>query len=245
LAYRNGVELTHARWESDVQVLIKALLPYVDGALAGASPSKPPSRSRRTAVMAAALVIAFGTGIYLISRNEEKPATAKTEPEKPVREKTASDAMSDRVEPRREKATAERVDPGKTESDARVARAEAERSKAIADRMARERAVDRTLQISGVWRDSNYPANGYQVTQNGSSFSLTGWGVLPDGNRFQSSGSGTLAGQRYTSQYNARYQTGQTSRGDCSGTVSTDARRIQLTCRDSLLGTFPLAAIRQ
>ncbi len=29
LAFRNGVELTHARWESDVQVLIKALRPHV------------------------------------------------------------------------------------------------------------------------------------------------------------------------------------------------------------------------
>ena len=30
LAYRNGVELTHARWDSDVQVLIKALSRYVE-----------------------------------------------------------------------------------------------------------------------------------------------------------------------------------------------------------------------
>ena len=29
LAYRNGCELTHARWMSDVQLLIKALRPYV------------------------------------------------------------------------------------------------------------------------------------------------------------------------------------------------------------------------
>jgi hypothetical protein len=29
LAYRNAVELTHARWKSDVQVLIKALRPMV------------------------------------------------------------------------------------------------------------------------------------------------------------------------------------------------------------------------
>lgn len=29
LAFRNAVELTHARWDSDVQVLIKALRPYV------------------------------------------------------------------------------------------------------------------------------------------------------------------------------------------------------------------------
>jgi hypothetical protein len=30
LAYRNGVELTHSRWDSDVQVLIKALSPHVE-----------------------------------------------------------------------------------------------------------------------------------------------------------------------------------------------------------------------
>lgn len=42
LAYRNAVELTHARWKSDVQVLIQALRPYIepgsecaDGAAAG------------------------------------------------------------------------------------------------------------------------------------------------------------------------------------------------------------------
>jgi len=33
LAYRNAVELTHARWDSDVQLLIKALRPYVGKAL--------------------------------------------------------------------------------------------------------------------------------------------------------------------------------------------------------------------
>ena len=30
LHYRNAVELTHARWKSDVQVLIRALRPYLD-----------------------------------------------------------------------------------------------------------------------------------------------------------------------------------------------------------------------
>jgi hypothetical protein len=29
LAFRNGVELTHARWKSDVQVLVQALKPYL------------------------------------------------------------------------------------------------------------------------------------------------------------------------------------------------------------------------
>jgi hypothetical protein len=30
LAYRNAVELTHARWKSDVQVLVRALRPFLD-----------------------------------------------------------------------------------------------------------------------------------------------------------------------------------------------------------------------
>lgn len=30
LAYRNAVELTHARWKSDVQLLLQALRPYLD-----------------------------------------------------------------------------------------------------------------------------------------------------------------------------------------------------------------------
>ncbi len=39
LAYRNGVELTHARWDSDVQLLIKALNPYVESQKRNASPA--------------------------------------------------------------------------------------------------------------------------------------------------------------------------------------------------------------
>jgi hypothetical protein len=303
LAYRNSVELTHARWESDVQVLIKALLPYVDAAPAGGpllhpSAVEPPNRWwRNAAALASALVIAFGTGIYLTFHNEEKPAVVKTEPDKPAREmaesdatskrveaatakapakriaqekvesyatskrveaatakapakriaqeKAESDATSRRLEEATAKAAAERIAQEKAEADARAARAEAEKSKAIDDRMARERAVDPTLQISGVWRDGNYPNNGSQVTQHGNSFSFTRWGVLPNGIRFESSGSGTIVGQRFTSRYNARYQSGDTSAGDCSGTVSTDGLRMELTCRDSLLGIFPVTAIRQ
>jgi hypothetical protein len=37
LAYRNGVELTHARWRSDVQVLIRALSPFLEAAAPAAS----------------------------------------------------------------------------------------------------------------------------------------------------------------------------------------------------------------
>ncbi|HUG25711.1 toll/interleukin-1 receptor domain-containing protein [Piscinibacter sp.] len=38
LAFRNGVEITHARWTSDVQVLIKALRPHVEQAAARSAP---------------------------------------------------------------------------------------------------------------------------------------------------------------------------------------------------------------
>ena len=41
LAYRNGVELNHARWASDVQLLISALMPHVD--IAPAVPVPPPA----------------------------------------------------------------------------------------------------------------------------------------------------------------------------------------------------------
>ena len=46
LAYRNGVELTHARWNSDLQLLIKALQPHVEDsktvvANANAAPAPP------------------------------------------------------------------------------------------------------------------------------------------------------------------------------------------------------------
>jgi hypothetical protein len=78
LAFRNAVELTHARWESDVQVLIDALTPHV-GAPAAQAPSAPlpppPSTngagSRRTLVAAIAGVVAVSAaaGAYhLFSR---------------------------------------------------------------------------------------------------------------------------------------------------------------------------------
>lgn len=44
LAYRNAVELTHARWKSDVQVLIRALQPFMDpSCIDGSNNSKGPA----------------------------------------------------------------------------------------------------------------------------------------------------------------------------------------------------------
>jgi TIR domain-containing protein len=70
LAFRNAVELTHARWDSDIQVLIKALRPQISQS----GPKPEPERVQRgsklrvtksLAVVAVLLVILIGMGLYL------------------------------------------------------------------------------------------------------------------------------------------------------------------------------------
>jgi hypothetical protein len=57
LAYRNGVEVTHVRWDSDVQVLIKALGPYVESAEknSGRGNGAPANGASKARTMAAAV----------------------------------------------------------------------------------------------------------------------------------------------------------------------------------------------
>lgn len=52
LAFRNALELTHARWKSDVQVLIRALQPYMGDPLAEKSAAGAGEAQRKTAHMA-------------------------------------------------------------------------------------------------------------------------------------------------------------------------------------------------
>ncbi len=59
LAFRNAVELTHARWKSDVQVLLKALRPYIDAPTETAAP-RP---SGQVAALASAPVSTFVSAI--------------------------------------------------------------------------------------------------------------------------------------------------------------------------------------
>jgi hypothetical protein len=99
--------------------------------------------------------------------------------------------------------------------------------------------------ITGTWRDSDNPGNGSRVTVEGNGFRFTRWGILPNGVRFEAQGSGTLTGQHFTSTYRARYQSGDASTGTCTGAVSADGQRMEMSCRDSLLGTFPVTAFRQ
>ena len=76
LAFRNSVELTHARWGSDVQLLIDALLPYVDAAPQAASrnqnaPSVAPAGAEQVPRTGGATRLAAGPA----AQPERKQAT--------------------------------------------------------------------------------------------------------------------------------------------------------------------------
>lgn len=74
LAWRNAVELSHARWASDVEVLAKSLARHVGGTEDDGG-AVPRNGSRRTAlVIGAAAVAAAGVGVAVsLSRPEPVP----------------------------------------------------------------------------------------------------------------------------------------------------------------------------
>ena len=86
LAFRNAVELTHPRWNSDIEVLIKALRPYISQS----DPKPEPKRVQRgstltvtksLAVIAVLLVIVIGLPLYLWSakKRADRPAHSSLE----------------------------------------------------------------------------------------------------------------------------------------------------------------------
>ena len=81
LAFRNAVELTHPRWDSDIQVLIKALRPYVSQSGPKPEPERvqPGSKLKVTrflALIAVLLVIVIGLAFYLrpVKKAVDNPA---------------------------------------------------------------------------------------------------------------------------------------------------------------------------
>jgi hypothetical protein len=88
LAWRNAVELSHARWQSDVQVLAQALAAHLGGAAAAlaAAPSAAPEPSPAAApvprpprrgwwmLLAALLPVAAAAGWYLTRPDPTPPA---------------------------------------------------------------------------------------------------------------------------------------------------------------------------
>jgi hypothetical protein len=108
LAFRNGVELTHARWESDVQALVKALRPYVQAKQELTKPRLPsaPSEQRQTrtgsslmifVVLFTAIVLAFGGYVWYQKSSEQtagKHQSSPTETATPnTRQKSPEEAM--------------------------------------------------------------------------------------------------------------------------------------------------------
>jgi TIR domain-containing protein len=85
LAFRNAVELTHARWDSDLQVLVKALTPYVQ-TKSGERPPQPPvtphwrSRILLPLSILAGLVIVFVLAVaaYFMIQNSSQNGNGAT-----------------------------------------------------------------------------------------------------------------------------------------------------------------------
>ena len=110
LAFRNSVEITHARWNSDVQLLTKALAPYVaptastdttpvhatvsvqlppPTAPAGKQRSTRPSSAPLVAGIVVAAVLALGVIAFLFFRNNS-PVAAPPGPKPVANESSAS-----------------------------------------------------------------------------------------------------------------------------------------------------------
>ena len=69
LAFRNAVELTHARWDSDIEVLIKALRRHISESgpkpqPERLQPGKKPRPTKSLAIIALILVIVTGLALY-------------------------------------------------------------------------------------------------------------------------------------------------------------------------------------
>ncbi|MES2098978.1 MAG: CzcE family metal-binding protein [Pseudomonadota bacterium] len=99
LAFRNAVELTHARWSSDVQLLIDALLPHVDAAppVAAPAPAPPPGPAppdRQSPWMNAALTVFVLGGVGYVAWDRLAPSPSSDAALAPGRRIAAAPAAS-------------------------------------------------------------------------------------------------------------------------------------------------------
>ncbi len=101
LAFRNGVELTHARWDSDLQVLARALRAYVKPASAespAAAPAVPGGRALGGTKRKAWLLPALAAGA-LCSPWPATSLSRRLPPSRPVRQKTRRQLRRGRLRP--------------------------------------------------------------------------------------------------------------------------------------------------
>lgn len=178
LAFRNGTELTHARWDSDVRLLIEDIRPYVETAMPAATASArisspgdethlPPPSSRRTlgtslwAAGGAAIVAAVSVfGYHLVQGRPAAPSHALAAVQSPMVEpkpdigavkpapKVAEETLKQEAAAQAEAAKAVAE---KAAADAAAARAAAERAAAarrVAEERRRREEVERATQLA-------------------------------------------------------------------------------------------------
>lgn len=151
LAYRNGVELTHARWDSDVQVLIKALGSYVDTAAKSVTPAPAmgfagahatAKRGLPWAAAAAIAALAFGAGGYTWHQASQERAALEAAQEAATNVRNQNQEAAKQAAEEKAKAAAEKAandDAKRRAEDEQLAREKAQQQ-AQADKIAAERA---------------------------------------------------------------------------------------------------------
>jgi hypothetical protein len=109
LAFRNAVELTHPRWDSDIQVLIKALRPHISQStpkpeLERAQPGSKLRATKSLAVIAILLGIVIGLAFYLRSVKKAGDNSANQPVETTTTQATVGSPVSEPVKQRADEA---------------------------------------------------------------------------------------------------------------------------------------------
>src|SRR5581483_10408214 len=223
LAYRNGVELSHARWDSDVQVLVKALSPYVESSQKSANrvehpgaPQSPtpadrgsastaprPARKRLPTLLAASVAaVVLAAGAYVWQRNSVeyaevlRRAAEELEAKKRTEAKAAADALEEKKRAEEERREAEKRE---AESRAREKALVEERDRlrqARANSLVEERERMRLAQErAAAAQRARWPSYNFPPPNGG----LLVYTIMPDGNPACASynGAGCLWGVTY------------------------------------------------
>lgn len=173
LAFRNGTELTHARWDSDVKLLIEDLRPYLEAPATAALATQPtrdqspiatargtPTRSRHPSsrslwAVGGAVVIASGVSIFGYHLWQDPPttqdrplATVQTPPATEAQRRPDSTAATVFVAAKPALKAADEpseLDPAAAQAEAaKAAAAKAAAAKAVAAKAASETGAART-----------------------------------------------------------------------------------------------------
>jgi flagellar biosynthesis GTPase FlhF len=145
LAFRNGVELTHARWDSDVQVLVKALRPYVQAKQEPTWPRPPsaPSEPGPTRKGSSRMIIAAVVGMLVLACSGyvwHQKASEDAALETAAQKEATRLAAAAKEEQAKAKAQAEAEAARQAEKARQAAEAEARNKEVESQRQAKEEA---------------------------------------------------------------------------------------------------------